>query len=94
MRISASLKPVVAHSIDWGGWNIGNVRTLVLYNFGNENFEQLLVVLAELVFAPAPVIDTLQNLIVARPQCEGWIIAGPPNLLLDLFFNVDQKLFS
>jgi hypothetical protein len=39
MHISASLEPVVAHTVDGRRRNVRNVGTLVLYNLRDQNLE-------------------------------------------------------
>ena len=43
---------------------------------------------------PTPILNSLQNLVISWPKSQSWIISGSSDLLFDLFFNIDQKIFS
>ena len=45
------------------------------------------------LLAPTPIIYSLQDLIISRPQSKSWIISGSSDLFLDLLFSVHQEFF-
>lgn len=94
MNIASSFDSVISNSVDGGRGNVGNVGTLVLDDFRNEDLEQLVIVFSVLLAAPSPILDALQYLVIATPESESRVVPSSSNLLFDLLFNICQKLFG
>lgn len=93
MNVSSSLQSIVTDSIDGRWGNIGDIRTFILNDFGDQYFKESMVIVFVSLLAPTPIIYSLQDLIISRPQSKSWIISGSSDLFLDLLFSVHQEFF-
>lgn len=92
VKISPSLEAIVPYSINWRGWYIGYIWTLYLNNLSDEILKKLFVVLYIVSGWPAPILNSLQYLIISAPKCQRRIVSGSSNLLFYLLLNVNEEL--
>lgn len=94
MHVSSSFQAIVADSVDWRGRDVGNVWTFVLDDLGDENLKQAMVIILVFLTAPAPVVDSLEDLVVSRPKSQGWVVSGSSDLFLNFLFHIHQEVFT